>query len=92
MKAFIDEHWERLGVEPICKILQVGSSAHRRHAARQRNPELRCARARQDEVLIGEIEHVWRANLRVYGADKVWQQLNREGFDVAPCTVERLTR
>ena len=27
------------------------------------------------------------ANLRVYGADKVWRQLRREGFDVARCTV-----
>jgi putative transposase len=30
------------------------------------------------------------ANLQVYGADKVWKQLNREGIGVARCTVERL--
>ena len=28
----------------------------------------------------------------VYGADKVWDQLNREGVRVARCTVERLMR
>jgi len=28
----------------------------------------------------------------VYGADKVWQQLNREGIVVARCTVERPMR
>jgi len=28
----------------------------------------------------------------VYGADKVWRQLNREGICVARCTVERLMR
>jgi len=28
----------------------------------------------------------------VYGADKVWRQLNREGIAVARCTVERLMR
>jgi len=39
-----------------------------------------------------EIERVWRANLRVYGATKVWKQLNREGISVARCTVERLMR
>ena len=39
-----------------------------------------------------EIERVWQANLRVYGADKVWRQLNREGVVVARCTVERLMR
>lgn len=39
-----------------------------------------------------EIQRVWRANLQVYGADKVWRQLDREGIDVARCTVERLMR
>ncbi|MBB3219897.1 transposase InsO family protein [Massilia umbonata] len=29
-------------------------------------------------------------NLQVYGVDKVWHQLRREGTDVARCTVERL--
>jgi putative transposase len=38
------------------------------------------------------IERVWRVNLRVYGADKVWRQLKREGIAVARCTVERLMR
>ena len=28
----------------------------------------------------------------VYGARKVWLQLNREGIEVARCTVERLMR
>ena len=39
-----------------------------------------------------EIKRVWQANLQVYGADKVWRQLNREGVAVARCTVERLMR
>ena len=47
---------------------------------------------RRDELLVPEIERVWQANLRVYGADKVWRQLNREGVVVARCTVERLMR
>ena len=33
-----------------------------------------------------------QANLQVYGADKVWRQLAREGTAVARCTVERLMR
>lgn len=37
-----------------------------------------------------EIKRVWDANLRVYGADKVWRQLHREKQAVARCTVERL--
>ena len=40
----------------------------------------------------GEILRVWGDNLEVYGADKVWTQLNREGIRVARCTVERLMR
>ena len=39
-----------------------------------------------------QIERVWHANLQVYGADKVWKQLNREGVRVARCSVERLMR
>lgn len=38
------------------------------------------------------VQRVWHANKQVYGADKVWQQLNREGIQVARCTVERLMR
>ena len=39
-----------------------------------------------------EIERVWKANMQVYGAEKVWRQLGREGCSVARCTVERLMR
>jgi putative transposase len=33
---------------------------------------------------------VWENNLCVYGADKVWDQLNKDGICVQRCTVERL--
>ncbi len=90
MNAYIDQHRDTYGVEPICKALQVAPSAYRRHAARQRNPQLRSARAKRDEALMPQIKRVWQANLEVYGADKVWKQLNRESVPVARCTVERL--
>jgi transposase InsO family protein len=73
-------------------VLQVAPSAYRRHAARQRNPELRSARAKRDELLMPHIERVWHANMQVYGAEKVWKQMNREDIAVARCTVERLMR
>ena len=92
MRPFIDAHREALGVEPICRVLQVAPSAYRRYAAEQREPDRRCARAKRDEVLAAHIERVWQANLQVYGADKVWRQLNREGITVARCTVARLMR
>lgn len=70
--------------------MQVAPSAYRRHAARQRNPELRSERAKRDDLLMSHINRVWEANLKVYGADKIWKQMNREAIPVARCTVERL--
>lgn len=92
MQAFVDQHRDAFGVEPICKMLQIAPSGYRRHAARQRNPALCCQRAHQDKTLTPHIQRVWDTNLQVYGADKVWRQLNREGLRVARCTVERLMK
>jgi transposase InsO family protein len=92
MKDFVDRHRDTHGVEPICEVLQIAPSGYRRHAARQRNPALRCARAKRDDVLAPQIKRVWQANMQVYGADKVWHQMNREGSIVARCTVERLMK
>ena len=72
--------------------MQIAPSGYRRHAAHQRNPDLRCARANTDDTLKQEIQRVWQANMRIYGADKVWKQLNRERIAVARCTVERLMK
>ena len=71
-------------------MLQIAPSGYRRHAAQQRNPSLRCARDLRDEMLTPHIRRVWDENMQVYGADKVWRQMNREGIRVARCTVERL--
>ena len=92
MKQFVDQHRDALGIEPICKVLQIAPSGYRRHAARQRNPALRCARAKRDDGLVPQIQRVWQVNMQVYGADKLWKQLNREGVRVARCTVERLMK
>ncbi len=92
MNAFIDEHRAAHGVEPICSALQVAPSVYRRHAACQRDPARLPARARRDAGLMPQVQRVLEANLRVYGADKVWRQLLREGVAVARCTVERLMR
>jgi putative transposase len=73
-------------------VLQIAPSGYRRHAAQQRDPALRCARRQRDDTLVPHIERVWQANLQVYGADKVWKQLNRESIAVARCTVERLMK
>jgi transposase InsO family protein len=92
MQEFIDPHRAVYGVEPICKVLTIAPSTYYLHAAREADPAQRSARAQRDERLCGHIQQVWDENLQVYGADKVWRQLRREGVEVARCTVERLMR
>ena len=92
MKAFIDEHRDEYGVEPICRVLPIAPSTYRAHAARRVHPGLRSNRAKVDEVLSPEVERVWNENFQVYGVRKVWRQLRREQFDVARCTVQRLMK
>lgn len=53
---------------------------------------MRSARAQRDDRLKADIQHVWHANWLVYGADKVWLQMKREGIQVVRCTVERPMR
>lgn len=90
MVSFIDEHREGYGVEPICEVLPIAPSTYRLHAQREREPHRVPARAQRDAALVPEIERVWMENFQVYGARKVWRQLNREAWNVARCTVERL--
>jgi putative transposase len=85
--SFVDEHRHRFGVEPICAALQVAPSTY---WAAKRRP--RCRRACRDADLSVEIRRVHGENFGVYGARKVWRQLNREGHRVARCTTERLMR
>jgi putative transposase len=85
MIAYIDEHRERFGVEPICEVLPIAPSTY--YDAKGRSPS---ARALRDEELKVEIARVHQDNFGVYGARKVWRQLRREGFVLARCTVERL--
>lgn len=84
---FIRANRERWGVEPICRVLHFAPATY--YAATSRPPS---AREVRDGELKPRIQRVWEENFRVYGADKVWAQLNREGTRVARCTVERLMR
>ena len=54
------------------------------------DPKKLSTRAKQDLSLTPEIARVFAENFEVYGVRKVWRQLQRESFDVARCTVERL--
>ena len=92
MIAFIDDHREAHGVEPICKVLPIAPSTYHDHVAKRIDPTRLSARARRDAALKDEVRRVFDANFRVYGVRKVWRQLQREGFDVARCTVARLMK
>ena len=93
MVEFIEEHRGVYGVEPICAMLPIAPATYYEHAARRRDPELRPARAKRDEELRVQIRQTWQASYHgVYGAEKVWRQLNQDGTTVARCTVERLMR
>jgi putative transposase len=85
--SFIAANKQRWGVEPICRVLQVAPATY--YAVSTRPPSARQVR---DEDLQPAIQRVWTEHRGVYGADKVWAQLNREGVRVARCTVERLMR
>jgi len=93
MVRFIEDHRDEYGVEPMCSVLPIAPATYYERRARKRDPERRCAREKRDEWLQQEILRVYRENHDgIYGADKVWRQLRREGIEVARCTVERLMR
>ena len=101
--SFIDDHRERFGVEPICRVLtghgcKIAPSTF--YAAKARPLS---ARARRDAVVLEHVRRVHaspRIGRQVYGVRKVWHQLRREGARgehpelgaVPRCQVERLMR
>jgi putative transposase len=91
---YIDGHAGRFGVAPICRVLSahgipIAPSTY--YDARRRESAPSPARLR-DAELCEHIARVHAENFGVYGARKVWLQLNREGITVARCTVERLMK
>ncbi|WP_336067114.1 IS3 family transposase [Nitratireductor rhodophyticola] len=92
MISFIDEHRPVFGVEPICRVLPIAPSTYYENIAKREDVDRLSVRARRDIALKIEIRRVFEENFRVYGVRKVWRQLQREGFDVARCTVARLMR
>ena len=65
MSAYIDEHRERFGVEPICEALGVSASAYYQRASGERS-----ARAVEDERLLGVIRETQQRTYEGYGFRK----------------------
>ena len=59
MIAFIDDHREAHGVEPICKVLPIAPSTCYDHVARRRDPARLSARAKRDMALKVEVRRVF---------------------------------
>ncbi len=92
MVAFIDEYRGLYGVEPICAVLPIAPSTYYRFKNLERNPEKQSDRVKRYESLAPEVQRVWDENRGVYGARKVWKQLNRESIPIGRWTVERLMK
>jgi len=91
--AFIDTNKDdvvdgrRLGVEPICEVLQVASSTY--YAARDRAP---CARSQRDAELVPRLVELWKGNYEVYGSRKLWKAARRSGIAIGRDQTARLMR
>jgi putative transposase len=83
--GFIDANRDELGVEPICKELQVAPSTY--YAAKSRPLS---ARAVRDALLIPALVALWVDNYRVYGVRKLWKAARRAGHDLGRDQVSRL--
>lgn len=77
----------RLGVELICRVLQVAPSSY--YASKARPPS---ARSLRDADLTPRLVALWENNYRVYGARKLWKAARRAGLDVGRDQVARLMR
>jgi len=87
VSAFIKEHRERFGVEPICRTLEVSASAYYERAKGKRS-----ARAIEDERLLTCIREIHERNYCAYGYRRMWIALRREGEEVGRGRVQRLMR
>ena len=68
MVAFIDEHRDVYGVEPICRELPIAPSQYFEAKCRRRNPSRLPRRVQEDQRLMTEIERVYRSSGGRYGA------------------------
>ena len=82
---FVDANRDELGVEPICRDLQVAPSTY--YAAKKRPLSARAAR---DALMIPLLVALWVDNYRVYGVRKLWKAARRAGHDLGRDQVARL--
>jgi putative transposase len=69
MVAFIDDHREQFGVEPICGVLPIAQSTYFKRKAEERDPRRRSTRAQQDAILRAIIQRIWNEHHQVWAAE-----------------------
>jgi putative transposase len=77
-------------VEPACAVLEISPSTYYAAKKREENPSARDER--DEELKMAIMRAREKKGRRLYGAKKMWRELNRDGIEVARCTVERLMR
>ena len=77
----------KLGVELICRVLQVAPSTY--YAARGRVPS---ARALNDVMLSPQLFALWKNNFKVYGVRKLWKAARRAGINIGRDQTARLMK
>jgi hypothetical protein len=77
--AFINDHRELFGVEPICRLLAIAPSSYYARQAIADNPDLASKRAKRDLQNCKDIQRVYEENRSSYGARKVWHALFQGG-------------
>ena len=77
----------RLGVERICKVLQVAPSTY--YAANGRPAS---ARQIRDAEVAPRLLEIWEANYSVYGVRKLWKAVKRAGIEIGRDQVARLMK
>lgn len=70
------DRWEPFGFL-ICKALQVAPSTYYQNQSRGLS-----ARALRDQVMIPILMAIFIANLKVYGARKLWIAARNDGYDI----------
>ena len=85
MSAYVDQHRERFGVEPICRTLDVSASAYYQRATGERS-----ARQVEDKRLLAVIRQTHKQNYEAYGYRRMWKALERAGEHAPRCQVQRL--
>lgn len=86
VSAFINAH-PHFGVEPICRVLEARPGTY--YERKNREPS---ARALRDAELKPAVQQCWEDNRRLYGARKLWKELQRLGHELGRDQTARLMR